>query len=100
MQNKHSGTLTPEELAELSAAIGDISGALNNIKDPFEELTNALQLREVTTDELALVLGITDRRLSQLWQNGDIPEPRRDGRRHLFPLLRSVNDYISFLKSR
>lgn len=100
MTDEYGDAFTPEELAELSAAIGDISGSLNGIKDPFEELTDALQLREVTTEELALVLGISDRRISQLWQAGYIPEPRRDGRRYLFPLLQSVNDYISFLKDR
>ena len=66
--------------------------------DPLEELTEALGLRDVTTAELAAVLGITDRRIYQLWMAGDIPEPRKEGKRYYFPLLASVQGYIRFLK--
>jgi hypothetical protein len=66
--------------------------------DPLDTLTEALGLREVTTEELAAVLGVTDRRISQLWIDGHIPEPRKEGKRHFYPLLRSVAGYIRFLK--
>ena len=66
--------------------------------DPLDTLTEALGLREVTTEELTAVLGVTDRRISQLWIDGHIPEPRKEGKRHFYPLLRSVAGYIRFLK--
>ena len=86
---------TGNELAELFAALTP-----EDIPDSFDALTKALKLREVTTDELTLVLGITDRRISQLWQDGIIPEPRKDGRRHWFPLLASIRGYIDFLRDK
>ena len=73
---------------------------LENIQGPFDALTKELNLREVTTNELTYILGISDRRLSQLWQDGIIPEPRHDGKRHWYPLLDTIHAYISFLKSR
>lgn len=64
--------------------------------DPLDTLTEALGLREVTTEELATVLGLTVRRVAQLSQEGHIPEPHKDGNRYLFPLLASVRQYIDF----
>lgn len=90
--------LTPEEEASLNDALAAIDW--ERIPGSFDALTQALNLREVTTAELSQILGITDRRISQLWQNGDIPEPRHDGKRHWFPLLDTVYAYISFLKGR
>ena len=66
--------------------------------DPLDELSASIGLREVTTDELALILGVTDRRVSQLWQAGIIPEPRQEQKRYYFPLLQSVAGYIEFLR--
>lgn len=93
---------TQEQDWEISCALAE---ALAGIElkfppNPLEELNDRLGLREVTTDELALILGITDRRISQLWQSGIIPEPNKKGNRYYFPLLESVRDYIDFLKDR
>ena len=88
--------MTDEELNKIFANI-DLSEYL---EDPLDTLTKTLGLREVTMDELAMVLGITDRRISQLWKDGIIPEPRHDGKRHWFPLLESVRGYIDFLRDR
>lgn len=90
--------LTPEEEASLNDALAAIDW--EHIPGPFDALSKALNLREVTTAELSQILGITDRRISQLWLAGDIPEPRHDGKRHWFPLLDTVHAYISFLKDR
>lgn len=90
--------VTEAELAEIFASL-DLS-ELAGVKDPVDELTDALGLRKVSTEELALVLGITDRRISQLWKAGQIPEPARDGNKHYFDLLQSVQGYIEFLRSR
>lgn len=66
--------------------------------DPLDELAASMGLREVTTDELALIFGVTDRRIGQLWQAGIIPEPRLEQKRYFFPLLQSVAGYIEFLR--
>ena len=79
--------------AEISAE--DISAAL----DPLEKLSASLSLREVTTEELSLVLGLSDRRISQLWQDGHTPEPRREGKKYYYPLLASIRGYLDFLRS-
>lgn len=84
--------------AQLSAILA--AAIESGIPDtPLEQLSAALGLRDVSTEELALVLGVTDRRIYQLWQAGEIPEPRRAGRKYMFSLLDSVNGYIRFLKS-
>ena len=90
--------LTPEEEDALYAVFASVDW--EHIPGPFDALTKELKLREVTTAELSQILGITDRRISQLWLAGDIPEPRNDGKRHWFPLLDTVHAYISFLKDR
>ena len=96
--NKEESTLTPKDLEELNAAFATIDW--EHLPGPFDELTADLHLREVTTDELAQVLGITDRRVSQLWHDGIIPVPRHDGKRYWFPLLHSVNCYIEYLRNK
>lgn len=88
--------VTDEELRAIFAKI-DLSELAS---DPIDELTRALGLREVTTAELSLILGVTDRRISQLWKAGEIPEPRTDGNKHYFDLLQSVQGYIEFLRER
>ncbi|MBS6800677.1 hypothetical protein ACR742_12520 [Flavonifractor plautii] len=84
----------------LLASLGPLSedGELQ-LRNPLDELTERIGLREVTTEELAEVLGVCTQRISQLWMSGDIPEPRKEGKRHLFPLLASARGYIQFLKS-
>ena len=104
--------LTPEEMDELNAALaeaveelfpgGSAAAAYTEAerKEQLDRLTKSLDLREVTPAELSIVLGVTEKRISQLWQAGHIPEPRKDGRRNYFPLLETVNGYITFLKNR
>lgn len=89
---------TPSELESINAAFSAIDW--ERLHSPLEELTTELNLREVSTNELSLVLGVSDRRISQLWRDGHIPEPRSDGTRHWFPLLQSVSGYIHFLKKK
>ena len=79
--------------SEISAE--DITAAL----DPLEKLSKSLGLREVTTEELSLVLGLSDRRISQLWQDGHTPEPRKEGKKYYYPLLASIRGYLDFLRS-
>ena len=88
-------TLTDMQLSTILAAAIE-SGIPNT---PLEQLSFDLECRDVSMEELSLVLGVTDRRISQLWQSGELPEPRRVGRKYMFPLLASVNGYIRFLKS-
>lgn len=85
-----------EGLEDLQALFADIDIVIP--PDPMDTLTEALGLREVTTEELADVLGVTDRRIAQLWKEDIIPHPRREGKRYYFPLLHSVQGYIRFLK--
>lgn len=85
-----------KDLDELKAIFAGID--IEIPPDPLDTLTEELGLREVTTEELAAVLGVTDRRISQLWMDCHIPEPRKDGKRHYYPLLHSVAGYIRFLK--
>ena len=82
--------------AELQALFADID--IEIPPHPLDTLTETLGLREVTTEELADVLGVTDRRIAQLWKEDIIPHPRREGKRYYFPLLHSVAGYISFLR--
>lgn len=89
-----------EESVDMTELARCLAEAAKDLPEPFEDLTKALGLREVSTEELATVLGLTDRRIAQLWQAGIIPEPRREGKRYLFPLLASVNGYIGFLRER
>ena len=91
-----SKSVTEEELASIFGGLADIN--IEIPPDPLQELETALGLREVTTDELALIFGITDRRISQLWQAGIIPEPRREHKRYYFPLLQSVAGYLEYLR--
>lgn len=88
--------MNDRELAEIFANIN----LEEYMEGPLDTLSKILGLREVTMDELAMVLGLTDRRISQLWKDGIIPEPRYDGKRHWFPLLGSVQGYIAFLRDR
>lgn len=89
-----------EEIVDMNEVVRRLAEEAASLPEPFSELTAALNLREVTTAELAEVLGLTDRRISQLWQSWIIPEPRQEGQRYLFPLLASVHDYITFLRER
>ena len=85
-----------EDMDELKAIFAGIDVEIP--PDPIDTLTEVLGLRDVTTEELSEVLGVTDRRISQLWMDGHIPEPHKEGKRHYFPLLHSVVGYIRFLK--
>ena len=85
----------PEE--ELAALFADIDIVLP--PTPLDTLTEKLGLREVTTEEPALVLGVSDRRIAQLWQEDIIPEPRLEKKKYYFPLLQSVAGYINFIKN-
>lgn len=110
MDNENN--LTPEEMdainAALSAAIDatfpaadvETAGIDAETKDQLEMLAESLDLRDVTPSELSIVLGITEKRISQLWQAGHIPAPRKDGMRCYYPLLETVRGYITFLKDR
>lgn len=82
-------------MRELAQTLGE---AIEAMPKPFEALTQELGLREVSTAELAEVLGLSDRRIAQLWRAGIIPEPSFTGRKCWFPLLASVNAYIDFLR--
>ena len=68
------------------------------IPGQFNSLTEELNLRELTTSELAQIMGVSDRRVAKLWEDGVIPEPRYDGQQHWHPLLDTVSAYISYLK--
>lgn len=81
---------------DLAALFADL--AVDLPPDPLDDLAASMSLREVTTDELALIFGVTDRRIGQLWQAGIIPEPRLEQKRYFFPLLQSVAGYLSFLR--
>lgn len=83
------------DLQEIARTLGE---AIEAMPEPFEELTRKLGLREVSTAELAEVLGLSDRRIAQLWRAGIIPEPSFTGRKCWFPLLASVNAYVDFLR--
>lgn len=94
--------ITAIEWAEIGAALSACIAAMDadSFKTPVELLSDKLVIREVTTEELSIVLEITDRRISQLWKVGHIPEPRKEGKRHYFPLLLTVQAYIQFLRHR
>lgn len=81
---------------DLAALFADLSIELP--PDPLDDLAASMGLREVTTDELALIFSVTNRRIGQLWQTGIIPEPRREQKRYYFPLLQSVAGYIEYLR--
>ena len=81
---------------DLATLFADLSVELP--PDPLDDLAASIGLREVTTDELALIFGVTDRRIGQLWQTGIIPEPRREHKRYYFPLLQSVAGYLEYLR--
>lgn len=88
----------PEDVTAAFAGITEeeiLSAALAN---PMETLEQELRLRKVSTAELCAVLGITDRRISQLWKDGIIPEPTRNGNTCYFSLLQSVSAYIRFMR--
>lgn len=70
------------------------------VRTPLDDLSDALGLRPVTTQELATVLGVCPQRISQLCQDNALPEPTKDGKRNTFPLLEAVNWYIDYLREQ
>lgn len=92
--------LTTEEYDKLNEAFRVALESEKIPPDPLDALTEKLGLRDVTTKELSLILGLSDRRISQLWQSGNLPEPAKVKRQYYFPLLPSINWYLSFLRER
>lgn len=89
--------MTSKEWDALKQSLAD---ALDDFKTAEQLLAEGLGLREVTTAELCTVLKVSDRRISQLWKEGWLPEPRVEGRKNIFPLIESVQGYIDLLKGR
>ena len=89
--------LTATEEAALGALIAE---ELRATPDQLQELSADLGIRrEVSTRELAEVLGITARRVEQLAADGWIPSsPRQDRRGLSFDLLEAVRSYVDFLR--
>lgn len=88
--------LNAEEIDALEAQLIEAVAAM---PDELEVLSKRLGLRAVTTGELALVLGLTDRRVEQLAADGWLPSrPRQDRRGLSFDLLRAVQAYVDFLR--
>ena len=85
--------MTDEEISAILAS------AILSYRTPIDILEETLDLRRVTTDELALVLGITTTRISQLWKEGIIEEPQIEGKRYYFSLLNCVNQYLCYLRN-
>ena len=97
MENEFEEDMTDEELEELFKQLAE---GIEDYKTPLQLLGEDLQLREVITEELALVLGLSENRIRQLWKEGVIEEPRKEGKKHYFDLLSSVEFYLRYLRSR
>ena len=92
-------TLTAAEEEALAAIIVD---ELHAAPDPLQELSAALGIRrEASARELSEVLGITTRRVEALAAEGWIESSEISTSRRLrFPLLRAVQQYVSYLRER
>ena len=85
-----------EELEQISAAL--LASLAELPPTPLEALAQSLNIRDVTTEELQVLFGVTAARITQLWQNYIIPEPVKLNGRNYYPLLQSVYGYIEYLR--
>lgn len=88
--------------AEETALAAIIAEELSSAPDLLRELSATLGIRrEVSARELSEALGITTRRVEALAAEGWIESSETSTSRRLrFPLLRAVQQYVSYLRER